>query len=144
MAWPAVVDNMKRYEIIELHVQPEVYVEYVDTPPGIRIIIGVEGSPNNGPHRPAHIPEVLHPTSSPHSHNHASILMLSPFLFAKNVQFVDARHSTFNRFMDDQSNHGDSRQRQPVADPWRPATHAFNKPQVRPHDDSEMLADLGE
>jgi len=41
MAWPAVVSNLKRYEIIEVHVQPELYVEHVDGPPGYQIAVGV-------------------------------------------------------------------------------------------------------
>ena len=57
---------------------------------------------------------------------------------------MDARHCTFNRFKDGQCNHGDSRQYQPVADPWRPAAPAYNDAEVRAHDDSEMLVDLGE
>ena len=44
MAWPAVVSNLKRYEIIELHIQPELYVEHVDGPPGYQIAVGVEES----------------------------------------------------------------------------------------------------
>jgi len=33
MAWTAVVGNLKKYEIINIHVQPELYVEDVDAPP---------------------------------------------------------------------------------------------------------------
>jgi hypothetical protein len=40
MAWPAVVSNLKRYEIIELQVRPELYVEHVDGPPGYQIAVG--------------------------------------------------------------------------------------------------------
>jgi hypothetical protein len=60
------------------------------------------------------------------------------------VQFVDARHCTFNHFRDGQCNHSNSGQRQPVADPWRSATPAHNNAQISAHDDSEMLVDLGE
>jgi hypothetical protein len=41
MAWPAVVPNLKRYEIVEVHVQPELYVEHVDGPPRYQIAVGV-------------------------------------------------------------------------------------------------------
>jgi len=44
MAWPAVVSNLKSYEIIEVHVQPELYVEHVDGPPGYQIAVGVPES----------------------------------------------------------------------------------------------------
>jgi len=42
MAWPAVVGNLKTYEIIDVHVQPEVYVQHVDGPPGYHIATGAE------------------------------------------------------------------------------------------------------
>ena len=85
MIWPAIVENLKRYEIIELHVQPEVHVEYVDATPGIRIIIGVQESPHNCPRRPAHTSEVCmgHPILSPPSYNNAPIFMLSHFLLQR-------------------------------------------------------------
>jgi hypothetical protein len=44
MAWPTVITTLKRYEIIELRVQPELYVELVDGPPGYPIAVGVEES----------------------------------------------------------------------------------------------------
>jgi len=45
MAWPAVVSGLKRYEIIDVHVQPDLYVEHVDGPPGYhQISVGVEES----------------------------------------------------------------------------------------------------
>jgi hypothetical protein len=44
MAWPAVVSNLKRYEVIDVHVQPELFVEHVDGPPGYHIATRVEES----------------------------------------------------------------------------------------------------
>jgi len=44
MAWPAVVSSLKRFEIIEVRVQPELYVEHVDGPPGYHIATGAEES----------------------------------------------------------------------------------------------------
>jgi len=43
MAWPAVVCSLKCYEIIEVQVQPEVYVEHVDGP-GYQLVVGIEDS----------------------------------------------------------------------------------------------------
>jgi len=37
MAWPAVVSNLKRFEIVEVRVQPELHVEHVDGPPGYHV-----------------------------------------------------------------------------------------------------------
>jgi hypothetical protein len=41
MAWPAVVSSLKRFEIIEVRVQPELCVEHVDGPPGYHVATGV-------------------------------------------------------------------------------------------------------
>jgi hypothetical protein len=44
MAWPTVITTLKRYEIIELHVRLELYVELVNRPPGYPVAVGVEES----------------------------------------------------------------------------------------------------
>jgi hypothetical protein len=44
MAWTAVVGNLKTYEIIDLHVQPQFYVEDVDAPPAYPKPIQLEDS----------------------------------------------------------------------------------------------------
>ena len=44
MAWPAVVSSLKRFEIIEVRVQPELYVEHVEGPPGYHVVTGMEES----------------------------------------------------------------------------------------------------
>lgn len=41
MAWPAIVPNLKRYEILEIHIQPELSnVEHVDGPPEYQMAVG--------------------------------------------------------------------------------------------------------
>ena len=41
MAWPVIITNLERYQIVEIHVQPELSdVEHVDGPPEYPIAVG--------------------------------------------------------------------------------------------------------
>jgi len=44
MAWTVVVGSLKPYEIVDLHVQPELYVEDVDAPPAYPKSVQLEDS----------------------------------------------------------------------------------------------------
>jgi len=53
MAWSAVVSGLKRYEIIDVHVQPDLCMEHVDEPPGYhQISVEVEESDKEATARP--------------------------------------------------------------------------------------------
>ena len=52
MAWPAVVSNLKYFNIIKVSVQPELHVEHVDGPPWYEMVSKMEEGKPMGKERP--------------------------------------------------------------------------------------------